>query len=1832
MSSFEFPEQNRSKDIVKQEDVAITGMACLFPGAPDLQTYWQNIVSKVDAITDPPSEAWDPDVYHDPDSTEEDRVYCKRGGFIGPLAHFNPLKYSVMPTAVEGGEPDQWLALQLAYDALADAGYLDRPSEAHRTAVILGKGTYLNRGNLNMVQRGLVVDQTLEIVKTLLPELTEDQLRHIRQELRQGLPPFNTETASALIPNIIVGRIANRLDLMGPCYTVDGACASSLLAIEIAMRDLLAKKIDLAIVGGAQVSTWVPIVALFCQINALSRRQQIRPFDEDADGTILGEGIGIIVLKRRSDAERDRNRIYALIKGVGSSNDGRGLSVLAPRIEGEELALRRAYEMAGISPRTIGLIEAHGTGTPAGDVTEIQALSRVFGSQYGKPPWCAIGSVKSMISHTMPAAGIAGVIKAALSLYHKVLPPTINVDKPNPKLELEKTPFYINTETRPWIHGSHKAPRRAGVNAFGFGGINAHIVLEEYTNDDEASGQSYTHHWESEVFILEGKSRSALIERAQHLQRILSHESRLHLKDLAFSLNTELGEAAYRLALVASSMTDLKKKLEYAMSRLNDESCKKIKDIKGIYFLDQPLSPENKIAFLFPGEGAQYVNMLADLCIYFPEVRACFDRLDGIFIEHARGYLPSDFTFPPPVFSVAERKTAEERIWKMDGAIEAVLAANDALFALLNHLEIRPDMILGHSTGEYSALSASGIFSLSSVSDNGQRVRELNQSYEQVAAKGGIPHALVIAVGADSERMASLIDPIDAEIYIGMNNCPHQTIIVGIEAEIQKAIDELNRQGLIYQILPFDRPYHTPLFQSYTQNLQQLFDSWPVHSPTIQIYSCATSAPYPTNPDDIRKLMVETWIRSVDFQKTIEKMYEDGGRIFLEVGPKGNLTAFVDDILRGRNHIAVPVNVEHRPGITQINHMVGILAAHGVSMKLDYLYRRRAPQRVSLGKISEEREKDNNMQQMGRKLAIGSPMMRISSETAKRLRNQGSHHQPDSKGLSSDSSFLGNQTLSRPLAPPLYEGDHGKTDPAPGVPSQQDHRQDSSAQVMSDYFDNMERFLQVQQDIMQAFLASAAEGLPHDEKKHINFSADPEHRSKAGEVASSTLPSLSTTPLQPEDSPSDPLLAARGDKPDIPVIRNEGIHEHLQTLDQKLLDIVSKKTGYPKEILNLNLDMEADLGIDSIKRIEILGAFSEQHGLTLDQNMEQFAGLKTLQQVIDFLRSHLETPGCTSAGQMETKDKVEDGNAGMPLSTSVKPSSFPLIGEVISMVPGHELVARRRVSLDEDLYLRDHTLWGNISRLDDTLRPLAVMPLTMSMEILAEAGAVIIPEQVLIGMKNIRAYRWIALENSFVTLQIVARQRTEANNEVEVKIHILEEGKTPSANPVVEGTMVFGSSYPEPPVADDFSLSGERASRWTSGRLYTEGMFHGPCWQGVSSIDRCGEDGAIATLEVLASNEFFSSFRNPGFVTDPIVLDAAGQIVGFWTKEHLETSFIVFPFRLKALHIFRPQLPVNQKVKCRARIRLVGTQQVSSNFDIIGDDGRLWMRLEEWEDKRFDLPTEAYSFLLSPIKVIPNRRWELPVSSFSNSSLCLCFRSKMLFLRDEPFWRQVFAHLILNHNERETFRKLGKSEKRRTQWLMGRSVAKDAVRVLLKQHYDIELGPADVEIGQDEYGRPVPQGAWAQTIELVPVLSLAHTNGIAVAIAGLLNPDQGIGIDIEQVRSLEEGFETTAFTPEELDLLNSVEVSARQQWVIRLWCAKEALAKALGRGLIQGPQSLIVRELNIHTGDVKTALQGNLAAEFPGFSQSAVVVHTVLEENYIVASTICERVKHARSD
>lgn len=390
------------------EPIAIIGMACIFPGAPNLQRYWDNIVNGVDAIGEVPEQRW-ASVFYDPDSGEVDRFYCRRGGFVDDYVDFDPLKYGVMPRAAASADPDQLLSLRIGIEALEDAGYASREFPRERCGVIIGRGNYLSAGTLRLEQHVRLVQQLLQTLQELFPALAEEQLQAVREQIRSKLDYYGPDVAIGMIPNLVASRLANRLDLQGPAYTVDAACASSLLAIEQACESLRARQTDMMLAGGLHFTHDLTFWATFCQLGALSRSQVVRPFSADADGILAGEGIGMLVLKRQADAERDGDRIYALINGVASASDGRSSSLMAPSVSGQLLALQRAWQQTDLQRDRLGLLEAHGTGTPAGDQAELQTVQAFFGAwQPGADEGLlrpVLGSVKSMIGHTMPGSG-----------------------------------------------------------------------------------------------------------------------------------------------------------------------------------------------------------------------------------------------------------------------------------------------------------------------------------------------------------------------------------------------------------------------------------------------------------------------------------------------------------------------------------------------------------------------------------------------------------------------------------------------------------------------------------------------------------------------------------------------------------------------------------------------------------------------------------------------------------------------------------------------------------------------------------------------------------------------------------------------------------------------------------------------------------------------------------------------------------------------------------------------------------------------------------------------------------------------------------------------------------------------------------------------------------------------------------------------------------------------------------------------------------------------------------------------------------------------------------
>jgi acyl transferase domain-containing protein len=1578
-------------------DIAIIGMSCVFPGAGDARRYWQNILDKVDSISDAPPD-WEAERFFEADGHESDRTYCKRGGFLGDLSAFDPSLYGVMPNAVDGAEPDHFLALRNASDALRDAGYSDIGKFRERTEVIIGRGTYVNRGNATAMQHSMVLDSVLGVLHQLHPEYTDDELGVIRSALKATLPPFHADTAPGLVPNIISGRIANRLDLMGANYIVDAACASSLVAVDLAIRDLQSGRCDMALAGGVNASVPPVIMIIFSQLNALARNGQIRPFDAEATGTLLGEGGGMVVLKRLADAERDNDKIYAVLKGVGVASDGRAKGLLAPRLEGELLALERAYEAAGVDPSSIGLIEAHGTATLVGDATEVEALSKVFG-ELGTAR-CALGSVKSMISHTMPASGIAGLIKVALALHHKVLPPTLHCETPNPKLHLEKSNFYLNSETRPWIHDVSTGPRRAGVNAFGFGGINAHAVVEEYTGTSCAPWMQ--HEWDAECFIVSAESDQRLPAAIASVRDTLGRlPADTPLRNIAFTLNCEKPLGAARLSLVAGNRQELIDKLNRASAKLEDSRTKRVRDVEGIYFTKEPLGGSGRLALMFPGEGAQYAGMLSDLCIHFPEVRHWFDFMNEAFAS--RGYRLSDSVFPPP--GVA----AEARLFSMDVGAEAVFCGNQAIHALLTHLGIQPDAVVGHSTGEHSALLASGIVRADTKAALLHHVRGVNRVFEELQNTAAIQTGVLLAVaGVAPSILESLVRDSAGSLFIALDNCPNQAVLFGSEESIRKAREALASTLAICQELPFGRAYHTPLFSEFATRLREHFETVTIAAPKIATYSCVNTEQFPADPKQIRELASVQWSSAVRFRETVEHMHRDGIRMFVEAGPRSGLTGFVGDILRRKQHCAVPANVQHRTGIHQLQHLVAELVAHHAPVNLSRLYERRNPESISKAH------------------APSRPLLTIKMGL-----------QP--VRLPADFKPLKVHASEAPVAAPVEAAPVKAAEPTP------------AAAALAAHMKTMSQFLETQQRVLNSYFAARQAPSAH------------------------------------------------------------------------------------------------------------------------------------------------------------------------PASA---PRTLPFMGDVRELVEGVKARAMVRLSPADQPLLVDHTLGRNVSIDDPSLLALPVFPLTFTMEVLAEAGALLAPGRKLIGMRDVRASRWVALERGEIILDVTAEQTGEAGA---VMVRVREFSETALRPVCAEGLMLFADQYPAQPSAKPHALKDRKRSEWTPERLYAEGMFHGPSLRAVRAVNESGSNGTSATIEVLPRNTLVKGHPEPGFLTDPVVLDAAGQVVAFWTQEVLQKAGDIFPYRLGALHCYGPLEAPGALLACDVVATHVTEKDLSSDIEIRNAQGQIVYRLESWEDRRFLLPRSLWDLRLSPRATRTGVAWLDPIRHLTGSPV-FCARVDLapeLLEASHGIWMQSLAHSVLSRTERQEWSVMQGPAAQ--QWLAGRCAAKDAVRLLLKETAGLDVCAADVEIHAGDDDRLFARGRWVQKLGAAPSVSVSSTTGTAVAIA-TLTQDHLVGIGVKHLAELAKERVTEAFSVSERRLLDDSAGSAADEWYVRAFCAKQSLKNALGNGFLHDPSHApVVTALRPETGTIDMELQNGALDRFPQLKGKRIRVQTLRDRELVCSTTFLER-------
>lgn len=932
------------------DDIAVVGMACMFPQADNLRQYWVNIVQGVDCIEEVPADRWNVNDYFSPDRMARDKVYSKWGGFLGKMK-FDPMRWRIPPASLKSIEPLQLLSLEIAWRAMIDAGYDRREFPKEKAGVIFACAGSHELG-------GDYCFRTM--MRHYLPRVegVSDEARaEIYSSLEDQLAEWTEDSFPGFLLNVVAGRIAREFDFNGTNFVVDAACAASMAAVQTAVDQLRTGNADMMLVGGADATNNPFCFMSFAKTHALSAQGRSRPFDESADGIALGEGIGVMILKRLRDAERDGDKIYAVIKGVGSSSDGKNRSLTAPHPPGQIRAVERAYADAGVSPASVALFEAHGTGTVVGDAAELTTLTEVVRAQTGQTQIAAVGSVKSMIGHTKTMAGLASLIKIVLALKHRTLPPTIGVENPTDRVDFRHSPLYVNSQTRPWLEEFGQSPRRAGVSSFGFGGTNFHVVLEEYCGDFQNSAEVDLLPRSVELFVWRRSSREEIVRQLGVLEERLAALPQVELAQLAVSVAHEEelarrhgAEATYRLAIVADSVEDLRKKLgKTAQSIVTRDQWI---DPTGVYYSQAAPVQQSQICFLYPGQGSQTVNMLSDLVVQNRWSYGLFAHANELLAEQVPHPL-TRYIYPAPAFTDEDRDRQSREL--RDTRIAQPALGLVELFAtdLLQRYGIRPGMAAGHSYGEHVALHVAGCFGRDDLlwlsAMRGHVCAEAART-----SPGGMA-----AVQADAKTTESALLECELPICLANHNSPDQTVIAGTDAAIDAAVKLLTEKGLRAKRIAVSAAFHSPLLHRSAEQMAVHFGKVKFAKPAIPAYSNTIGAQHGDDPAAIRKLLVRHFDEPVLWEQQVRQMHKDGARVFLEVGPGKVLSDLVRRILDDPVVTTIPLEARGRRGDAQLAHLLAQTAALGLPVEIGPWFENRGLGRLTVDEFFAHTERES---------------------------------------------------------------------------------------------------------------------------------------------------------------------------------------------------------------------------------------------------------------------------------------------------------------------------------------------------------------------------------------------------------------------------------------------------------------------------------------------------------------------------------------------------------------------------------------------------------------------------------------------------------------------------------------------------------------------------------------------------------------------------------------------------------------------------------------------------------------------------------------------------------
>jgi polyketide-type polyunsaturated fatty acid synthase PfaA len=1297
---------------LKDMPVAIVGMASIFANSRYLNKFWDLISEKIDAIIDVPESHWNAEDYYNADKSMADKSYCKRGGFL-PEVDFNPMEFGLPPNILELTDTSQLLSLVVAKEVLADAG-IDAQYDTDRIGITLGVG------GGQKINHSLSGRLQYPILKKVFKNsgLSDEDTEMLIKKFQDQYIHWEENSFPGSLGNVIAGRIANRFDLGGMNCVVDAACAGSLAAMRMAITELVEGRSDMMLTGGVCTDNSPSMYMSFSKTPAFTTNDTIQPFDIDSKGMMIGEGIGMMALKRLDDAERDGDRIYAVIKGIGSSSDGKFKSIYAPRPEGQAKALRRAYDDAGFEPHTVGLIEAHGTGTAAGDVAEFNGLKSVFADGNDTQQHIALGSVKSQVGHTKSTAGTAGVIKAALALHHKVLPPTINVSKPNPKLNIQDSPFYLNTETRPWLPRADNTPRRAGISAFGFGGTNFHIVLEEY-RQEHVRGDKYRQRSVPQSLLIHAENKAALQAQLTALQTEIKavdttqqNRQEIVLADFGkrFALNTIAPNAA-RIGLVVASLADLTIQLTQALAQLSSNTADSWQLPSGTSYraaaLIHPEAASHKVAALFAGQGAQYLNMGADLACLYPEMRQQLMQADKVFAQHKQTPL-SQIMYPNPAFEAEDIAAQQAALTNTANAQSAIGAVSMGQYALLTQAGFKADMVAGHSFGELSALCAAGVISQADYYQlafaRGQAMAATPKDQD-----AGVMYAIIVpaqSVDNGVEKLEQCISAFEG-VKVANYNAPTQLVIAGPTASCTLAAQAITTElGFKAIALPVSGAFHTPLVAHAQQPFAAAINKIKFAKPKLSLYANGTGKAHPNDAKAIQAAFSEHMLQSVRFSEQLNAMYDAGARVFVEFGPKNILQKLVEATLGNKAESVSVVSLNPNPkgnSDTQLRQAACQLAVLGVALTEVDPYQAPIAELAKVSPMNVKLTASNYISpatqaKMQKSLQTGTvtsqtvevPVEKVVEKIVEKevikteyievpatsAQAQASlvatplaattpvaKAQPVSSSVPASADSIGaffaaqQQTAElhqQFLAIPQQYGDtfaHLMTAQAQmassglAIPESLQRSMEMFHQHQAQTLQSHTQFLTQQAQANQAALAmlQGQTPMPMVAPASVPTSVQPSFVQPNQVTQATTTPSPVVAPIAPaavqtaQAVQSQPTASQPVQAPVAQQVSSAAVSAPTAGLTQQqvldtMLSVVADKTGYPTEMLELGMDMEADLGIDSIKRVEILGTVQDELPGLPELSPEDLAECRTLGEIVSYMQTKLPAANSVAVG------------------------------------------------------------------------------------------------------------------------------------------------------------------------------------------------------------------------------------------------------------------------------------------------------------------------------------------------------------------------------------------------------------------------------------------------------------------------------------------------------------------------------------------------------------------------------------------------------------------------